>query len=71
MPRKMVRFDSVSLDALGLLASDARKSFQDLIDEAVSDLLKKHRRPTTTADMFRQSLDRTAKAPPPASRLRR
>lgn len=56
MTRKLVRFESARLAALDLLAIDTGKSFQDLMDEAIADLLKKHRRPTTTREMFNQSL---------------
>ena len=31
-------------------------SLQDLLDEAIADLLKKHRRPVTTKEMFTESL---------------
>lgn len=61
MPRKMVTFHTAELTALTLLARDEGKSLQDLIDEAVGDLLKKHKRPTTTREMFRQSLGRKAR----------
>jgi len=61
MARKLVNFQGAQLTALGLLAQDEGKSLQDLIDEAVSDLLKKHKRPTTTSDMFKQSLRRGSK----------
>ena len=56
--RKMVSFESASLEALKLLAADKHRSFQDFMDEAVDDLLKKHRRPTTARDQFKQSLAR-------------
>ena len=54
--RKMIHIATASLDALEALAADSRKTFQDLIDEAIADLLKKHRRPVTTKEMFAQSL---------------
>jgi len=37
------------------------KPFQDLIDEAVADLLKKHKRPVTVKAMLRQSLEQGRK----------
>jgi hypothetical protein len=58
--RKLVNFESASLEALELLAADKHMSFQELMNEAVVDLLKKHGRPTTMKEMFRQSLGRTA-----------
>ena len=56
MARKLVNFHGSQLTALTLLAQDEGKSFQELIDEAVGDLLRKHKRPTTTSEMFKQSL---------------
>ena len=54
--RKMVNIDSAALRALELLAADRKMSLQDLLDEAIADLLKKHHRPVTTKEMFAQSL---------------
>jgi hypothetical protein len=54
--RKMVKIDTASLKALELLAADRTVGLQDLVDEAIGDLLKKHRRPVTTKEMFAQSL---------------
>jgi hypothetical protein len=36
---------------------------QDLIDEAIADLLKKHKRPVTVQGMLRQSLEQGRKRP--------
>jgi len=54
--RKMVNIDTATLKALELLAADRKVSLQDLLDEALADLLKKHGRPVTTKEMFAQSL---------------
>ena len=54
--RKMIHIPTASLDALERLATDSGKSFQDLIDEAIADLLKKHNRPVTLKEMLRGSL---------------
>jgi hypothetical protein len=54
--RKMMKIDTAALKALELLAADRKVSLQDLIDEAIGDLLNKHRRPVTTKEMFAQSL---------------
>jgi hypothetical protein len=54
--RKMVNIDTAALKALELLAADRKMSLQDLVDEALADLLKKHRRPVTTKEMFAESL---------------
>ena len=40
------------------LGKDERMSFQELMDEAVADLLKKHHRPVGLKDALRQSLRR-------------
>jgi hypothetical protein len=58
MPAKRVHIDSLVLDALDLLAADERKSFQELMNEAVADLLKKHHRPVGLKNALRQSLRR-------------
>ena len=54
--RKMVNIDTAALKALELLASDRKVGLQDLVEEAIADLLKKHHRPVTTKEMFAQSL---------------
>lgn len=54
--RKMVHIDTVTLAALERLAADKNSDLQDLVDEAVADLLKKHHRPVTTKAMFAASL---------------
>jgi hypothetical protein len=54
--RKMIHIATASRDALETLAADSGKTFQDLIDEAIADLLKKHKRPVTLKEMLRDSL---------------
>jgi hypothetical protein len=54
--RKMIHVSMASNEALQALAAETRQSFQDLIDEAITDLLKKHKRPVTLKDMLRESL---------------
>jgi hypothetical protein len=54
--RKMIHVATASHDALQTLARETGQTFQDLIDEAVADLLKKHKRPVTLKDMLRESL---------------
>ena len=54
--RKMIHIATASVDALEALAAERRKTFQDLIDEAIADLLKKHNRPVTLKEMLRGSL---------------
>ena len=55
---KRVVFDPATWHALDLYARDSMKSFQELADEAFSDLLKKHQRPTGLKDALRQSAQR-------------
>ena len=59
--RKMIHVVTASHDALQILARETGQSFQDLIDEAVADLLKKHKRPVTVKAMLRQSLEQGRK----------
>ena len=64
--RKMIHVSMASNEALQSLAAETRQSFQDLIDEAIADLLKKHKRPVTLKDMLRESVaggDKEAKPP--------
>ena len=56
--RKMIHVSMASNEALQALAAETRQTFQDLIDEAIADLLKKHKRPVTLKDMLRESLTR-------------
>ena len=56
--RKLIEFDTETLSALKLLASDRMSSLQELADEAFSDLLKKHGRPTNLKEALKQSLRR-------------
>ena len=61
--RKMIHVATASHDALQTLARETGQTFQDLIDEAVADLLKKHKRPVTVKAMLRQSLEQGRKRP--------
>ena len=61
--RKMIHVATASHDALQALAHETGQTFQDLIDEAVADLLKKHKRPVTVKAMLRQSLEQGRKRP--------
>jgi hypothetical protein len=54
--RKMVHIGTASFDALTRLAKDKGQTFQDVMDEAIADLLKKHKRPVTLKDMLSGSL---------------
>ena len=52
---KAIEFDAGTWQALDALRRDSMKSLQELIDEAVRDLLKKHNRPTTLNGMLQAS----------------
>jgi hypothetical protein len=56
MPGKRVQFDDETWNALDLLAKDRMQDFQELADEAFSDLLRKHGRPTDLKTALRQSV---------------
>jgi hypothetical protein len=56
MRGKRVQFDDETFNALDLLGRDRMMDFQELADEAFSDLLKKHGRPTTLKSALRQSV---------------
>jgi hypothetical protein len=60
--RKMINIDRGALEALEMLARDRKAKLQDLIDEALADLLKKHRRPVGVREMFAQSLKEAGRA---------
>jgi hypothetical protein len=68
--RKMIHVSMASNEALQALAAETRQSFQDLIDEAIADLLKKHKRPVTLKDMLRESLGNGDKEPRRTKRRR-
>ena len=55
MPRKLIEFHPEDLRALTELAEDRATSLQELIDEAVRDLLKKHGKPTDLRTALRDS----------------
>ena len=67
MPGKRVQFDDETWNALDLLAKDRMQDFQELADEAFSDLLRKHGRPTDLKTALRESAG--AIDPQPASSL--
>jgi hypothetical protein len=55
MPGKRVQFDEETWAALDLLARDRMMDFQELADEAFSDLLAKHDRPVGLTAALKQS----------------
>jgi hypothetical protein len=63
MPGKRVQFDQETWNALDLLARDSIRDFQELADEAVADLLRKHSRPIDLKTALRQSVGDIEKRP--------
>jgi predicted DNA-binding ribbon-helix-helix protein len=55
MPRKLIEFHAEDLRALTELAEDRSTSLQELIDEAIRDLLRKHGKPTNLKTALRES----------------
>jgi uncharacterized protein with von Willebrand factor type A (vWA) domain len=64
MPGKRIQIDAESWAALRLLASDRMMTFQELVDEALADLLKKHGRPTDLRAALRKSAKVSAEVVP-------
>jgi hypothetical protein len=56
VPGKRIQLDEQTWQAVSLLASDRRVSFQELANEAFRDLLRKHARPTDLKTALRQSV---------------
>ena len=56
--RKLIEFDQEVWHALQLLSRDSMKTLQELADEAFSDLLRKHGRPSTLKEALRASARR-------------
>jgi len=59
MPRKLIGFHPEDMRALDELAEDRATTLQELIDEAVRDLLKKHGKPTDLKTALRDSAKQT------------
>jgi non-homologous end joining protein Ku len=53
--RKLIAFDDDTFDKLRQLARDRMATFQELADEAFTDLLKKHGIPIDLKDALRKS----------------
>jgi hypothetical protein len=64
MPGKRIQIDDETWHALDLLARDRMMTFQELADEALADLLRKHGRPTDLKTALRQSAGVSAKIVP-------
>ena len=61
--RKLIAFDAETWHALDLLAKDSFKTVQELADEAFTDLLRKHNRPTDLRQALKKSAAGGAGAP--------
>jgi hypothetical protein len=57
---KRVQFHEETWQQLHLLAADNMKSFQELADEAFTDLLRKHGRPANLKEALRRSAGESA-----------
>lgn len=73
MPRKLIEFHTEDLRALQDLAEDRSSTLQELIDEAVRDVLRKHGKFTDLRSALTHSRDNDNKPAPrsPASDRRR
>ena len=63
MPRKLIQFHPEDLRALEQLAEDRASTFQELMDKAVGDFLKKSGRPTNLREALRESASNTPSEP--------
>ncbi len=57
--RKLIAFDEETWQALEVLARDHMKSWEELTDEALRDLLKKHGRSEDLRTALKLSIKRT------------
>ena len=60
MPGKRVQIDNETWHVLELLRRDKMATFQELMDEAIADYLKKNNRPVTLKAALRQSAGNSA-----------
>jgi predicted DNA-binding ribbon-helix-helix protein len=61
---KRIEIDDESWAVLRLLARDRMLTFQELVDEALADLLKKHGRPVDLRTALRKSAGASAEVVP-------
>jgi hypothetical protein len=62
MPGKRMQFDDETWQAIEAVASRQGKSFQELADEALKDLLKKHHQPVGLKAALKESVGARGKA---------
>jgi hypothetical protein len=60
MPGKIVQFDDESWSSVNMLAKDRMMTFQELVDEAFRDLLRKHNIPVSLNEALRKSAGKSA-----------
>ena len=65
--RKLIEFDAETWQALHTLAADRMNTVQELVEDAVADLLKKHHRPVT----LKEALEASAPGAPDGSQRRK
>ena len=65
--RKLIEFDDDSFVKLSQLGRDRMATLQDLVDEAIADLLKKHGVPLDLRDALRRSARGEPRQPRSAS----
>ena len=53
--RKIIEFDAETWQALHSLALDRMNTIQELVEDAITDLLKKHHRPVTLKEALTAS----------------
>jgi hypothetical protein len=71
--RKIIEFDAETWQALHSLALDRMNTIQELVEDAVADLLKKHHRPVTLKEALTASAGdqpETRRKEPKTSRAR-
>ena len=66
--RKLIAFDDDTLDKLTQLARDRMATFQELADEAFTDLMKKHGIPVDLRDALRKSAKQAGSEGKPSSK---
>jgi len=62
--RKIIEFDAETWQALHSLALDRMNTIQELVEDAVADLLKKHHRPVTLKEALTASADQQSENRP-------
>jgi Antitoxin-like ribbon-helix-helix len=64
--RKIIEFDAETWRALHSLALDRMNTIQELVEDAVADLLKKHGRPVTLKEALQASAPEAVDGRPPS-----